>query len=527
MLHYAIQSTSGRKLARWLAWLATCLLTLSGCSLATSIQRDALDYNATVANYNDQVLLYTILRARDEAPINILTLSTINGALSMQSGVGGSTTYSTHSSDPKLVGAITPSISGASSPTWSMASLNTQAFMLGIIQPISPMYIVSKWNTGVDREFLLRLFIKSVSITQDGKARQYLNNPESPRETAEFAALMHSWVPALRMRSLTVLEPLGPTFDPSTIPTTRTIWDDTKRTSTPTRIDVQQARNEAMETLLEAYQHLIPLGSGSYFVGNAPPVAAGGPPRLQLYREYPQQVVLCVPKSTLSAAPSSGSVAPAGMIEEEEQEEESALSRYALQLKAAAKGGAGRESSAPASTRESAPGHVTGNTSRPTGVQTNGSLSNDLKTDRVAAVLPLGACGKDELVLPPFTEEENSGHSGAYSHVQWRSVAEVIKFLGTLLRTADPAGGGDRWQESDENGTHVTHVLFDLTSGQATGFASIDYRGSRYTVHSITDAPQSAVRDHSMEALSLLNELVSVAKVSSDIPNTQSIQIVP
>jgi hypothetical protein len=39
--------------------------------------RERLDHNATVANYNDQVLLYTILRARDEAPINILTLSTI------------------------------------------------------------------------------------------------------------------------------------------------------------------------------------------------------------------------------------------------------------------------------------------------------------------------------------------------------------------------------------------------------------------------------------------------------------------
>jgi hypothetical protein len=108
--------------------------------------------------------------------------------------------------------------------------------------------------------------------------------------------------------------------------------------------------------------------------------------------------------------------------------------------------------------------------------------------------------------------------------------ADSVSTSGTLLRTADPAGG-NRWQEPDDDGRSVTHVLFDLSSGggqaAASGFASIDYRGTRYTVHSITDMPESAVRDHSMEALSLLNELVSVAKVSSDIPNTQSIQIVP
>jgi hypothetical protein len=34
-------------------------------------------------------------------------------------------------------------------------------------------------------------------------------------------------------------------------------------------------------------------------------------------------------------------------------------------------------------------------------------------------------------------------------------------------------------------------------------------------------------QDRSLQALSLLNELVSAAKVSSDIPNTQDIQIVP
>ena len=73
--------------ALWVLFLAALL---GGCSLAGSIERSAVDYNATVANYNDQMLIYTVLRARDEAPINILALSTITGALNFQKRCGSS-----------------------------------------------------------------------------------------------------------------------------------------------------------------------------------------------------------------------------------------------------------------------------------------------------------------------------------------------------------------------------------------------------------------------------------------------------
>src|ERR1700721_610730 len=142
--------------------VAASVWVLCACSMSTSIQRDALDYNAGVANYNDQMLMYTILRARDDAP------------------------------------------------TRRIASLNTQGFTLGIIQPISPMYIVSKWSTGLDREFLLRLFIKSINLKEATGYHEYLNDPNSPAVMAAFSAKPHTWFPGISMRALTVLEPLGP-----------------------------------------------------------------------------------------------------------------------------------------------------------------------------------------------------------------------------------------------------------------------------------------------------------------------------
>jgi len=501
--------------------VATTVWVLSACSLATSIQRDALDYNAGVANYNDQMLIYTILRARDDAPINLLALSTINGAVSIQGTLGATAGYKTVTGTDFAAG-VAPGIQASSSPTWSMASLNTQGFTLGIIQPISPMYIVSKWSTGLDREFLLRLFIKTINLKESNGYHEYLNDPNSPVAMAAFSAKLHSWLPGISMRALTVLEPLGPTLDPSTVTSVSTTSEGGTKPVRSSRIEKTDAANAANASLLGAYQYLMPLGGGSFYVGNAAPRTPDGSLRLQLYREYPQQVVLCVPRSKLAIEPlaSSASSPPLG----DEQEEEEALSNYALALKAAAKGGAGKTSETPPSNPSGGTGAGSnGNSSfHP---QPVGSLALNLKVDRVAAVLPIGACGQHELVLPAYTEEENAKDSGTYSHVEWRSIAEMIDYLGALLRTRNTAAG--QWDGTDASGVVVSHTLFRLTSDSRPGFTQVAYRGTTYTIQTDDERDPAAPQNHSLQALSLLNELVSAAKVSSDIPNTQEIQFVP
>jgi hypothetical protein len=498
--------------------IATALvLSLGACSMATSIQRDALDYNAGVANYNDQMLIYTILRARDEAPINLLALSTINGAVSMQGSLAATTGYKT-ASGTNFNASIAPGIQASSSPTWSMASLNTQGFTLGIIQPISPVYVVSKWSTGLDREFLLRLFIKSINLKDANGYHEYLNDPNSPTAMAAFSAKIHSWFPGISMRALTVLEPLGPALDPSTVTSVSTTSEgNTVPSSRTERNDVPNAANAA---LLGAYQYLMPLGGGSFYVGNAAPRTPDGSLRLQLYREYPQQVVLCVSRTKLATDALTSPSAPLG----EEREEEVALSNYALALKAAAKGGAGKIGE----TSQSNTGAATGagaNSNAGLRPQQNGSLASNLKVDRVAAVLPKGACGQHELVLPAYTEEDNAQDSGTYSHVEWRSIAEVIGYLGALVRARNTAAA--QWTDTEATGATVSHTLFQLTSDSQPGFTQVAYRGTRFAIHTDEERDPPAPRDHSLQALSLLNELISAAKVSSDIPNSQEIQFVP
>jgi hypothetical protein len=498
--------------------VAGSVWVLGACSMATSIQRDALDYNAGVADYNDQMLIYTILRARDDAPINLLALSTINGAVSVQGSVGATAGYKTVAGT-NVAASVTPGVQASSSPTWSMASLNTQGFTLGIIQPISPMYVVSKWSTGLDREFLLRLFIKAINLKEANGYHEYLNDPNSPVAMAAFSDKLHSWFPGISMRALTVLEPLGPTLDPSTVTSISTTSQGSK-SALSSRVERTDVTNAANTTLLGAYQYLMPLGGGSFYVGNAAPQTPDGSIRLQLYREYPQQVVLCLSDHKRGTEPMTSSSVPLGV----EQEEEEAMSRYALALKSAAKGGAGKVNE-PASSNSGSAANAGANGSTGFRPPPGGSLASNLKVDRVAAVLPISACGQNELVLSAYTEEQNAKDSGTYSHVEWRSIAEVIDYLGALLRTRNTEAA--RWTDTDASGATVAHTLFQLSTDSRPGFTQVTYRGSSYVIQADNEREPAAPKNHSLQALSLLNELVSAAKVSSDIPNTQEIQFVP
>ena len=84
-----------------------------------------------------------------------------------------------------------------------------------------------------------------------------------------------------------------------------------------------------------------------------------------------------------------------------------------------------------------------------------------------------------------------------------------------------------QWTDTDPSGTTVSHTLFQLSSDSQPGFTQVAYRGTRFSIHTDEERDPAALRNHSLQALSLLNELISAAKVSSDIPNSQEIQFVP
>src|ERR1700677_1426837 len=138
-------------------------------SLAPRLHDNAVAYDAAISDINDHVLLANIVRSRDYVPLSLTELSTITGTLSEQASLGLSVPFDgNYGSTPR--GTATPALQLGPAPPFSMAALNTRGFTLNIIQPISPVYVASKWNSGISHELLLLLFVKNIQFA-DSYAR--------------------------------------------------------------------------------------------------------------------------------------------------------------------------------------------------------------------------------------------------------------------------------------------------------------------------------------------------------------------
>lgn len=131
-----------------------------------------------------------------------------------------------------------------------------------------------------------------------------------------------------------------------------------------------------------------------------------------------------------------------------------------------------------------------------------------LQPGRISAMIDRNVCETDQIVLSPETEVAYRDTTREFTHIEWRSIAEVIQYLGALVRNPSNV---PTWGAGDN--------LFRL-QGDA-GRISVVYRGARHYVGS------AAPTDKSLQALAMLNELITIAKISGSLPVTQPVQVLP
>jgi hypothetical protein len=109
-------------------------------------------------------------------------------------------------------------------------------------------------------------------------------------------------------------------------------------------------------------------------------------------------------------------------------------------------------------------------------------------------------------------------------------MAEVIQYLGAIARNQDAEHV--HWTDQSEvvrasrpasNTDGVNqHSVFRVSNGLSTRTAiSVEHRGEAYYVGDTSN------RDHSLQALSVLSELLATARSVSDIPLQQTLQVIP
>ena len=127
----------------------------------------------------------------------------------------------------------------------------------------------------------------------------------------------------------------------------------------------------------------------------------------------------------------------------------------------------------------------------------------------------------DQIVLHQETEEDYDDESHKFTHIEWRSIAEVIQYLGAVARFEHQHDGNVSWPIGAP-----TDRLFTYARGKG-GRITVGYRGKSYSVPSDYENPHLTITDHSLETLALLNELISIAKISGSLPVSQPVQVLP
>ena len=568
------------------------MLATGGCAplmptLGPRLHDNAVAYDTAISDINNRVLLANIVRARDYVPLSITELSTVTGTLSEQATLGLSVPFGgNYGSTPR--GTASPSVQLGTAPTFSMAALNTRSFTLNIIQPISPVYVASKWNSGIAHELLLLLFVKDIHFadsyalsaedceqnksapaapgeqpSEPGGApklkplvachHKFINDPDSPGEERAFKAVVESMLPNVGIKVMTILDPIGPPFpflSPGAGP--------------------EGSAKKSEQNPLDAYLLATHLADGQYHIGNDEQNAGRG----QLYRVFANQVAVCAndpiktADGTFYIYPVSADIAAAAhaqtpsasspglpIAQDWEDRLESLKSQCAASthtgehachavksLKERPRSTSATNAFASYSLVRSAVGAAAAGEVQQRAVSRGGEsgvsepaeVAASLQHDRVGAFLRADDCYADQTIREPATEGEFRKYTETLGHIEWRSIAEVFQYLGAVLRQEN----GVRWdvaRDRDVVGSTARAIPDTMFVLRHAGVASaeqamlrVNYGGENVAIGSGTvNIANEALQDHSLLVLSLLSELVNSAKISSDIPVTQQLQVLP
>lgn len=503
--------------------LAASLCTLGACSsLSPQVSSSAADYSTVMEDFSNQVLMVNVLRARDQMPLNFSDLPIIHGSISEQGnlsalalfgGVAGTTARS----------SLSPSVQFSSSPTFDTSSLNNEAFVLNMLQPVSPAYMESIWHGGYSRELLLNLFVESIRLPSraEGDSRVFYNNPDAPRASdyQDFQRVIHALaMSGANLRSFTVLDPMGP----------------------PLLSEARSASGKAYVPVGSAsvYTAMTDLDPALYQVGNvqATTTVRGKPTPVagfQVYRRNSAQIGLCVDSGrlrTLARQMRAGdaSDALAGWLEASADDLDllaGSTSHTALALYGGRTGGHGATPMSHATKGRAAVSASAG------GARASAStLRAEAHAVRTTGILDRAReCGTEEHIAGLRSEDDEVKDAARLGYVRWRSPMDVYNYLGALLRNAGDAARTPAWTEVPGG---PQHRMFEMLPGRPAAapgqvLASVNYRGAPYTVIGQMGAASGGEIVHSLQVLSLLSQLVNISKLSSDIPVTRSIEVLP
>jgi hypothetical protein len=466
-------------------------------------------FGDVIEDTTNKLLVTNVLRARDKAPLHFSDIPVIRESMSqtMLMGynfVGGPVLGTT------LRDTQSGSVSAVVSPSFDLNHLQSKEFITGISSPIDPKVVKYWLDRGLDRRMVLLLFFSSVEIVEvpaDNGPVRTVKLMNSPREAVDIIRRRESLGKGEQRcdtqsdfeRYLKLFNSLS-TFFAHTYQERRVL-------AKGMNLDVEkESRN--LQSFAALDQNKVQL------------VYDKGTKSYSLYAMSPEQKVsFCFYDNRDGAAGGSAS-------------------RY-----------------------ESIQASATNSRDRSSCFQSIVEIPPEDSTRTIAAQMPLFFTGPAILPEPSnyckifnrFTGESKSVLNPEKSRLELRmhirSVGEIFQFLGDLQYYQEEIA---RMNESGkypaltlnspltfgycagDPSPGCNDVFFRLNEKSCNSRFSLNYRGSYYAVgnlNPVADAscpPQEANRkDHTLEILSVLDQLVNLNKSASDIRGTTSVQVLP
>jgi hypothetical protein len=171
---------------------------VAGCGGAVDFTSWVTSYNNSVDQAQNKLLLLNVMRASGNMPLLFTGVQVVrgNGATSSGVTVGGVASNTSASqlgtqSIYSVASTVTPGVtlSVTDGFNFDVAILDTAEFYTGLLTPISVDTFHYYSSQGIPSELLLNLFVERMTVTEDGVAVTYVNNPATPGYTAFRSAL--------------------------------------------------------------------------------------------------------------------------------------------------------------------------------------------------------------------------------------------------------------------------------------------------------------------------------------------------
>jgi len=168
--------------------IVALLILLTGCGLSSVvIKSEAINFGDVIEDTTNKLLVMNVLRARDKAPLHFADIPVVresfqqNVSVGMLQFLGGR--FPTQVSD-----SLTSVVGFQMTPSFEINHLHSKDFITGISSPIDPKVVKYWLDRGLDRRIALLLFFSAVEIVETRSPAGPVHSiriANAPREAAE------------------------------------------------------------------------------------------------------------------------------------------------------------------------------------------------------------------------------------------------------------------------------------------------------------------------------------------------------